>query len=403
MKPYVYPHELQRVHENIKKIHKNMAMAGFSENEIYELVKKLVKKEKNSLKTYVKLLSKKQCIGVASYIPYNNLKLDCTNLFATIEIAGIDEAWWQLFLDFQNCYTNHDVADFLCTDQGINILKSSSETNEIDRFCTEWLSEKDKVCYLCNQFGQVGSKEDFQHNLRNIGLSDNRKLYISCMDKYMLYCSKDVLLATSAEELVSLFDKYNADDKILFIVNILKKIIDAKHLRSLRSLYQRVKNFLKIKYNEQLFFLKMNEENLMNAYKKWANLINIEIIFSGDKNRIAFWSRYAGTVEAMDIHSADGSMYFEFKNCIITEFKGKAAGPVYIYSKTFFKLNIFTNFIDMKKSAFQSYQYNLYSRNYENENIRRLEHKPSPEHNPYDNWMHTFKFILKNYYGVEQD
>lgn len=392
MKNLLYnPINLIKVKEEIKLVHRKSSRFDDknleNEKEFKNFVRLLVKEKKSKVVNRAKYYDHEYITKLCFYIHTNVFNVNCENLFVALFDLANDSDWEILFSEWQNHYKNNEVREFLAN----SFVKSENfimfKNNSIPKADLNWLKKENFIEYLCEKFGNVESKIFFGKSLNDLGVIYNKQLYITCLKYFLLYCNRKAYLRTETSMILASYNGYAENEKIIFINNFVSKLT-IEDLDDHEKIYEAIKNSNSIK-NKLDEYLK--EKGTYQKYNQWVERMKLLLAFDGDRDRFDFWIKYQKGNKIIDTNR--DTLYIDFGNYVITEFKGKAAGPSYLFEKEYFDSKVWHKLRSMNKVAFQQELLRLSKKG---DALERLEHRPSNR-----GWWKYFSSILSSY-GIHQ-
>lgn len=402
MREYYYPRRLKSVRLEVEQSHKEKAKTVFDKEDNYleELVKKIVSWRLERVIDNGEFLTEEDYHNLADYVPTNRFKVDISNILMLLDIHGTKEDWDKMFFGWQNNYHNNALRLFLANGIKTNQpCKDMLINNGYSPKKTEWIKNQDVIDYLGSHLGNVRSMELFTSTLKEYGVIPNSRIYLKCLASFFLYCDKAAYKQKGDVAVAQLYSGYNQKEKQLFYKNFLMKN-SLDDLCKFQTVYERIRSIFKKKYDKDNF-LKMLDtlsKGLANKFLDWENLINLEIGFKGDRDRLNFWKQYALGHKVVNFN--DYILYIDFGNYIVTERKLKADGPAYFYEKNYFKDVIefkIRYYSDTKIKTFQRENFKSYEKSLRENKVTpfipKIERFP---HQPADcGWYWSFEAALR--------
>ncbi len=381
------PISLIKAKEEIKLVHRRSSRFDDKnlENEKYfkDFIKLLVKEKKSKVVNRAKSYDHENITKLCFYVNTNVFDVNCENLFIVLSNLANDSDWETLFCEWQDHYQNNEVREFIA-----NSFSNSDEfkkfvNNSIPKGDLNWLIQKNFIEYLCENFGNVESKVYFGKTLSDLGVIYGKQLYITCLKKFLLYCNRKAYLRTETSILISSYNGYTENEKVIFINNFVSKLT-IEDLDDQEKIYEAIKNSNSIK-NKLDEYLK--EKGTYQKYNQWVERMKLLLAFDGDRDRFDFWIKYQKGNKIIDTNR--DTLYIDFGSYVITEFKGKAAGPSYLFEKEYFDRKVWHKLRSMNKVSFQQELLRLSKKG---DALERLEHRPSNR-----GWWKYFSSILSSY------
>lgn len=386
---FYIPNQLIKAKEEIKLAHKRSVSLNdkkFEEDLFKKFVKILVKTKTTRVLDVARTYEPEMITKLSFYIHTNKFNVNCKNLYIVLLNLANDSDWENIFSEWQDLYQNEEVRKL--------IVNACSKTEEFNKFKEnnlpdaniDWLKEDNIVDYLCKQFSDVDSEKIFGDTLTKLGVLFDKQLYITCLKKFLLHCSRLAYLNTETNKLLSSYYGYIESEKIQFIHNFVSKLT-IEELDNQERVYEAIKQSTSIKEKLKEYLKKMG---LYDKYSQWMERMKLMLAFEGDRDRFDFWIKYQKGNQIIDTNR--DTLYIDFGNYVITEFKGKSAGPTYLFKKEFFNKVVYSEMRYRNKADLRNYLRNLYDRN---KALERLEHKPINR-----GWWKIFSYTLSNY-GIE--
>lgn len=390
------PSRLMQARTEIEKIHTNERnIRNFHEMKFLEefIVGLVVTKEKN-LKIKALSLSDKELIMVVEYLPYNSFKVDMKNLYqifryrTSVLLCEILYKQWQGSYDTKDC--NKFISELI--DQDMNFSKMFSAFSMGIKDYQEILNSKSVVKSYTNLLKkkQLQQKSELEEWSKSVGIENESRLFYDLQSLFYTYCGKEVYLDMDKMNLLDVVSRYRDADLTLFLANFLEKLT----LRELQAF-----DMLAVKLSKRLgdsmgvicrnIFSEIPEQ-LYIKYKDWINTNTINKVFGNDE-RSRFWKQFR-FVSVKKIPYSD-SVIMEFEDKYVTEFLGRAAGPMYFYEKGIFEEKICKIYRTSTNQELKNIIFK-YWKNQENQVMKenliwdRKEHQPSP------GWQSKVEYFL---------
>lgn len=342
------PIHLKEVASEIRKIHTETAdRAKTSNEEIKKLIMAVCALPAERIEDYASLLSDRQLSILAEYITRNTFGFTMQNVKAVLECRINGEIFRTVYKGWQNEYQVHPVRE--CREFLLSAVRNHSEDIdyikehglEID--LETWLSSKEialEVCVsLLNFCGgnavdiAVGEK---YFDISGSVLSREATKLIYCYCEAAVYLNlTDVALHTKVKDFeVELVKK--------FLFNFLEKLT-VKHLAAYNRIWSLARTIIgepnSRQYNKFFSEAGKRAEILKNKYLEWRFINQIDIVFGGDY-RSQFWKGKVLDYDATDYETKKSGevLIMIFGNIYVLEFK--RVGPVYFFTKEYYKENI---------------------------------------------------------------
>ncbi|SFO64748.1 hypothetical protein SAMN05216351_1232 [Pseudobutyrivibrio sp. JW11] len=397
MSMIVYPNKLHSALEMVMEEHpikgERYKMVT-NDQRLKELVNMVVSWDYEIVEKKCTVLKESDITELARYINQNKFKVELKNIFKTIALKGSIEDFADILEDFENSYDNEKLKSFIftCLNDGYKENQSVvySKTNsfieyiaaqQIDSEAIYKILSSSDVLITSSQLASDDTFEKFRHNLVQIGIIDTTHLYSDCLSRFFLVCGEQAYADTLVSVLVNVFDGYSYKDKITFVINLLDKVSITNLLR-MNQLYQKIRGFFLNTHNAESFKQELKKAGVLDKFEKWSSLVTLEVSL-GDPRRYAFWKQY---VLGGKLYNKAEILYIDFGEIVITEFKGKAAGPSYFYTSESFKKSIAYAVTHYSKNEVQRYLYDKHVSGFEGE-IYRGEHR--------GDWEYDFTYYLR--------
>ena len=314
--------------------------------QIRELILKIVSMPETQLRKYVFLLNNDELKVIAGYIPYNyfqsdSLTIPLDNLFYVIE-KRLDNKPYLLILlysEWQKCYDNKE-----CNGCMLKFLKRIEEKYHDQytwfRYLYKALEAENLLLYLAGEIQKqvFAENSNFKWAYTGLGFEVNNKLYYDLESLYYCLCRKEEYLR--CENLLSIVTQYYIYDTVLksFFANFFEKFSVTELVQTYYSRFQKVLLFIKgrtgepdsKKWKDFFNYSDISDESI-EKFIDWINFKDISDAFGNDERSI-FWRKYKFRKIEKMTESQALVMYFRYH--FVVEFLGKAKGPLYIYEDT---------------------------------------------------------------------
>lgn len=397
MSMIVYPNKLHSALEMVMEEHPiNGERYRIVTNDqlLKELVNMVVSWDYEIVEKKCTVLKEEDITELARYINSNRFKVELKNIFKTIACRGSIDDFADILEDFENSYDNSELQKFIFTclndgyneDQSVVYNKTNSfieyvAVQQIDSEEIYKILSSSDVLITASLLASAGAFEKFRQNLVKIGVIDTTHLYSDCLSRFFLVCGEQAYTDTSVTVLVNVFEGYSYKDKLAFVINLLDKV-SIKNLLGMKELYQKIDRCFCNANNKERFESELKKAGVFEKFNKWSSLVTLEVSL-GDPRRYAFWKQY---VLGGKLYNKADILYIDFGEIVITEFKGKAAGPSYFYTSERFKKSIAYAVTHYSKNEVQRYLYDKHVSGLEGE-IYRGEHR--------GDWEYDFAYYLR--------
>lgn len=393
MAVYVIPINLKRAKEDVLKKHsKEARVRNQSKDYLKELIDRIVKQPYKSLDVFVKLLDYEQMSSVCRYVVTNSYNVPLNNLLRIIDVGASATDIRELIYGWENRYhadTSNDIrmllSDLLDKDNRLGEAIESMNSNMIE--LKKWLPNKEFDQILLDYISKCKKLHEVDKLLVSLGVMEGTCLFTDTRRQYYSICKREAYLNIDDRELARTFQVSDSIQKQKIIVNFLSEVFYSDLIHFI-ELFNVIDSFVK-KNILHKFHAYLEQNNVLSKYNYWKNIILLQDNL--DPDRFEFWQEYA-IGNDIDFDSSIYLLYIDFGEYVLTEFKGKAGGPAYLFDKASFKkYSISAKSKYWPKAKMQKYLYNdLYEKRVKGL-LGRMEHKPSP------GWRSDFKNILNKY------
>lgn len=392
MEVYYKPSLLMKVRAEVEQKHIGKKKLDYKNDnvEFREFVKLVEKWKESKVAQSAELLEPEQVTYLAGYVSNNRYNVKCKNHLKVIALKGTKEDMKLLFTEWQNHYKNNEVREAL-KDMVVSSELFCTMLNEMD-VCKgqvqEWIKEKNIVYAVIKECNGIEQTNTFFDLLHRQGIIRDTCLFTECENKFYLVCGAKAYLDAGDKRIeVTFCHCENDDDRRMLIKNVLERLT-LHQLVDFPCLYKEIK---RRKINKNIIDDKWLESfSLKKKYEQWGLLVDLGQSME-DSVRIEFWLKYILGGQISFGYNKE-SIYMEFGDYIITEFKQKAAGPAYFYEKSEYEKNIKWKQRGMAKSKFQIFEYQYWQKH--KDTVLRLEHRPEV------GWQSEFSYQLRNRYGI---
>lgn len=330
------PEKLNTAKDEIIKLHTNSSAeaADLSEQDLKNLIHKLVSLEPVPLKKQALILKKSEANAVARYIPSNFYSVDETNLFEVFRMRSNPITCNLLYRSWQNSYDNKKCNLFL-----LDALKNCSDI--ISFFEGKHLNEANFSKILLSkcvyeEFGTLCYNTNFptwipfEERLQYFGISAETVLCRNCTFYLYTFCDKEEYLLAGEEKILNIIRQYPTNKLQAFLNNFLLLFSLAELAR-----FTAIARYLSEITGEtedhkwKTFFAGF-PKTVIAKYRYWINILKINDYFGTDE-RSLFWKNYQ--FENVLKYSRSNSIIMEFEHHYVVEFLGQRSGPMYVYEK----------------------------------------------------------------------
>lgn len=396
MKNLLYnPILLIKAKEEIKLVHRRSSRFDDKnlENEkgFKDFIKLLVKEKKSKVVNRAKSYDHENITKLCFYVNTNVFNVNCENLFIVLFSLANDSDWETLFCEWQDHYQNNEVKEFLSKSYHKSDNFKKFKDNYIPKGDLNWLNEKNFIEYLCENFGNVESKVYFGKTISDLGVIYGKQLYITCLKKFLLYCNRKAYLRTETSMLISSYNGYTENEKVIFINNFVSKLT-IEDLDDQEKIYEAIKNSTSIK-NKLDEYLK--EKGTYLKYYQWMDRMKLMLAFDGDKDRFDFWIRY---LKGFNVTYLNEILWIDFGKVVVIEFK--KIGCAYFFDGSYFNKHIRYQLSSIRKSYLAGFFNNFFDQRDKPKDIskalRKIKH-----HGGKTKWWSEFSYALSEY-GIYQ-
>lgn len=393
----VYPNKLHSALELVMEEHpikgERYKMVT-NDQMLKELVNMVVSWDYAIVEKKCTVLKEDDITELARYINSNKFRVELKNIFKTIACRGSVDDFADILEDFENSYENAELQGFIFTcmndgykeDQSVVYNKTNSfmdyiADHQIDSEEIYQILSSSDVLITTSLLARDDTFDKFRQNLVKIGVIDTTHLYSDCLSRFFLVCGEQAYADTLVSVLVNVFDGYSYKDKLAFVINLLDKVSITNLLR-MKQLYQKIHSYFWNTKNVESFRQELKKAGVLDKFDKWSSLITLEVSL-GDPRRYEFWKQY---VLGGKLYNKADILYIDFGEIVITEFKGKAAGPSYFYTSESFKKSIAYAVTHYSMNELRGYLYDKHVSGFKGE-IYRGEHR--------GNWEYDFAYYLR--------
>ena len=399
MAVYVQPKELRKALAEISSIHGPIdggPPPDISDETFKKFILNLVRTSKKRIAALAKTIPEYKISLIADYVTTNRYNVSCENLYTCLRLRAKARDFDVVYKDWLNHYSNAEVQNFI-----IRMLESNKEMKllfyDLNNRVLNWIryDTESIISNICLNFKIFFTLENIKKALKNMFIYEGTNLYLDIMSSLYLYCNKNIYQSVGEAALKTAFYSYDMRERVIFTANLLKEVplrILVDWLDLFETIDNKYKGTSKKSKNKQQFLedIESQYEGAKRLYLAWENLIKVKKYFNGDPERIRFWMGYATKYSFNMIRE---SIYIDFGDYVATEFKGVAAGPVYIYHRREFNTVVISKMRKMSKQKFQKWQYDNYQHR-RNGVIYRLVHSAG--------WQTTLGGRLRTY-GITPD
>lgn len=340
------------------------------------------------VEAFLRGVSDRQIHQISEYVCLNFWKVDLKNLLTAISLRGDVEEWECVYSGWQKHYDQGADCETIRRFLGVGLAKNTAlqryvQGKQWSLISLMWISQDDYINRLCAECVKRGNL--YRNGLMNHGVLPDTALWDRCMIVYYLQADRNELISLGAAELKVKYLTWTMADKKQFCRNLYEKLGDAD-LAGMRELL----TTLDKDFDEKTMKGILSERGYQ-LYQVWLNFLAVEKAFSGyeDRNRRKFWMKY---IRGNSFRNYAQTFVIDFGAYVAVEFKGKAAGPAYVYKKEFFQRTVAYKMHHLSKIEFQKWEYEKYQEHADGV-CERMPHT--------DNWMYRFSNRLRSY-GIEQ-
>lgn len=380
--------EIIQKHKHINDVHIDK-----EDSDLRTLINRLVCLNEKDIKREAFALENNEIDSIAAYIPVNYYNVDMSNLFAIFTYRAEKRFFEILYNAWQDHFRN----------------------NECNAFIYHWLNNNDEI------FGSIldiSLKEEYRKMLIRgdviQGFGEYVKDNINKTDKQLkeilepwklsygrsllwemkfllyTYCPRKYYFMISKEELLSFVKQYYVKKDGSFKKFVVNFVTELK-LVELEK-YDDIGNYLLGAIGnpgtpEFFDFFGDTPEKIVTKYTDWINRLIIDDVFENDE-RSLFWREFR--FKSVTKYDRSNSVVMDMGKYYVTEFLGRAMGPMYFYKKDIFDEKVKKWFVNRDNKQLRSALFN-----HEDYYFIRQEHKK-----PYGNeyyWQGQVADILQRY------
>ena len=308
-----------------------------------ELILRLVALKKDEVEREAYSLTEDEVRIVAAYIPGNCFKVVLTNLFAICTYRANSGIFEALYYSWQNCFSNEACNQFIyswiITDDGpfnktvgasyrddyVSIISEGNVVPAFIEYIKNYRAESDKLIEDVFEQWKLKSSSELCYELKYL---------------FYTYCKKKDYLDISKEELLSFVRRYSYK-KITVFKRFLVNFVEELKLSELEK-YSALGKYLSsitempgtTAFDE---FFEGVPQQTVTKYINWINIITLDEVFGQDE-RSMFWRKYC--FKSVKKYPRSNSVVMDMGDYYVTEFLGKAMGPMYFYTKDIFEQKI---------------------------------------------------------------
>lgn len=342
------PNHLKEAASEIRKIHTSTVdNIKPSNTEIKKLIAEVCAIPAERVEDYAMLLSDRRLLILAEYLTHNSFGVELKNIKAVLELRISGEIFRTVYKGWQNEYHAHPVLE--CREYLLSAVKNHSadidyiKEHGLDLVLEMWLNSKEHALEAC-----ISLLNYCNHNKCDIAVAEKHfdfagsYLAREATKWYYCCCNAKVYLSMTDAVLHAKVKDFEAKYMKQFLLNILEKLT-VKQLASYNLIWGLAQKIIGEPnlYAYTLFFSEAGKkaEILRNKYLEWRFINQIDNIFGKDY-RSQFWKGKVLDYNATEYETKKSGevLIMIFKNIYVLEFK--SVGPVYFFTKKYYKENI---------------------------------------------------------------
>ncbi|MCR5836008.1 MAG: hypothetical protein K6G88_05855 [Lachnospiraceae bacterium] len=310
---------------------------------LFRLITRLVSLEKNQVKKNALALSLEDIQKVTIYLPFNYYSVNMSNLFEVFRYRSTIDLCQLLYNQWQDSYDNNDCNAFLkeMAERDENFIMILHKNNLSEAVSTELFgSDNIPLFFAILIKDTMNISLALEVKVKHWGIRDDSRLFKQIQFLFYTFCNRADYLMIPQSTLIDIVKKYGVTDlRILklFLINYLQefKLSELEECRELaRYLETQTGKNRTDEFNK--FFADV-DASIVEKYVNWLNILLINDVFGYDE-RSLFWKQYKFL--HIDRYWKSDSIVMEMKNYYVTEFLGKAMGPIYFYEKDVFNTKV---------------------------------------------------------------
>lgn len=397
---FVYtPNNLIKTREKIAREHNIVSKetyVTYTKEEIKNLIFRVVGWEKYSVKMNAYSLRDDEVKALIDYIPRNEYGVNLENIFMVYKYRKTEVMDAILYFQWQDYYSNVECNNFI-----IDLLKYDEKfilfirnKGLTESAMIKVLSSNNIISALGKEIYDDGRKKGYlsiEKMILNHGIRKESRLSIDIISNFYSYCDRKAYLGVLPEDLLGIIKGYSVEQLKGFLYNFLTEM-KLNDLEKYTLLLNYLEGITGSKGTERFRkFFDTFSELLVYKYIQWVGNKKLEIL---NTERYQFWKQFEKLSETK-IYQRSNSIVMEFEDVYISEFLGKAMGPIYVYDKEYFDKKIKKYFSSESNAKLRSLLYNKWKIGEAGILLHR-EHLPSPGWERYFRRYVIYPFNIKN-------